>query len=109
MVKQIKKASSSLTREQILERIKRPLLQRDFAGLGVAKYRRLSAEQRYALQAFSSDGMTFAVKAIIAGFEEPRFLPEDEAALKDGAFGPVTLMSAAVLEDTEIAEDDLAK
>ncbi|NLH78374.1 MAG: hypothetical protein GX465_15185 [Acidobacteria bacterium] len=53
--------------------------------------------------------MAFAARAIIAGFEEPKFLAEDEAALKAGAFGPVMAMSQAVLEDTEVTEDELVK
>ena len=109
MSKAAKKAGAPLTREQLLDRIKRPLLQADVAGVGVVKYRRLSAEQRYRLQAVASDQMAFAAQAIIAGFEEPRFRAEDEASLREGAFGPVTEMAALVLKDTEITEDDLAK
>lgn len=109
MSKQTKKAAAPLTREQLLERIKRPLIQREIEGVGIVRFRRLSAEQRYMLQAYASDNMAFAARAIIAGFEEPKFLPEDEESLKSGAFGPVMAMSQAVLEDTEITEDELVK
>ena len=109
MSKQITKKTAPLTREQLLAKINRPLIQKEIPGVGPVKYRRLSAQQRYELQAFAADNMAFAVKCIVAGFEEPKFLPGDEQALRDGAFGAVMAMSAAVLEDTELTEDDLAK
>lgn len=109
MSKSTHKASKPLTREELIERIKRPVLQAEIDGVGLVKYRRLSAEQRYRLQAFSDDQMRFAAQAIIEGFVEPRFNAEDEALLRDGSFGPVMEMGALVLRDTEITEEDLAK
>lgn len=100
------------TREELLERIKTTEKEKELPGIGLVKYRNLSFGEQQKLLTESDGNHDYAARGVILSFLEPQLSMDDLQALKDGAFGPLSVLSKLPFEDMKqgpVKESDLGK